>query len=143
MRLMLIRLHITLAEANIPDDATTNYRAEIIDKAGNFNKSASFTISSDNTKPQVASILRPSSETVDTNAASVKFEVTTSEVVRIADITATDFVVTPTGANLAVAPIGGNGTLANKFEVTVSGYDAGTFEGNISLALAGWFRNVC
>ena len=57
----------------------------------------------------------------------VKFEVTTSEVVRIADITATDFVVTPTGADVAVAPIGGNGTLANKFEVTVSGYDAGTF----------------
>ena len=88
-------LTITLDAAKIPDDASTDFRVKLTDLAGNVTPSASFTITSDNTAPQVTSIARPSSEDEDTNATSVKFEVTTSEDVKVTDITSTDFVVTP------------------------------------------------
>ena len=62
---------------------------------------------------------------------------TTSEDVKVTEVTGTDFVVTPSGSNLTVAAIGRNGSdtnFANKFEVTVSGY-ATDYQGDISLAL--------
>ena len=132
------QLAITLDAAKIPDDASTDFRIKLTDNAGNITPSASFSITSDNTAPQVTAIARPSSETIDTNATSVKFEVTTSEDVKVTEVTGTDFVVTPSGSNLTVAAIGRNGSdtnFANKFEVTVSGY-ATDYQGDISLALA-------
>ena len=86
--------HNYIGCAKIPDDASTDFRIKLTDNAGNITPSASFSITSDNTAPQVTAIARPSSETIDTNATSVKFEVTTSEDVKVTEVTGTDFVVT-------------------------------------------------
>ena len=115
------------------------FRAKITDVNGNSTDSATFSISSDNTPPHVTDILRANSANEDTNADTVKFEVSFSEDVKVSDIKPDDFVVTgPSGTTVTVKDTGRNGSdaaLANKFEVTVT--KLGSHEGEIKLGLAG------
>ena len=87
----------------------------------------------DNTAPTVASIVRQDPSRSPTNANSVKWRVTFSEVV--ANVDAGDFAVSGvTGVTLTVAAVTGS---SSQYDVTAAGGGLASLDGTVTLAFSG------
>lgn len=122
----------TVSGANLGADGTKSLTSVVTDVAGNAGAtSAGLTLTLDASAPTVTSLARQNPSGASTNADTLVYRVAFSEAV--SNVDASDFSVTGTTATVTSVTSVGN----NAYDVTVSGGNLASLNGNVTLGFAG------